>query len=375
MVERITLDTTSERKSKSHASLIEIESGTASLDRNNCEDWKLPQLRALATKRNVLGRSKLTTKAQLCRRLNISFRPRPCLPKSGRHNNAWSMSELRALATKRKIAGRSKLKTKAQLCVRIMGMNLPSSWLHQQVELHVHEIIAKAQRIWDRIPERDPLRCLKGQRLLTDEVINGYGYGNFTPGLINRSQLRSKKIQNRCFALSTLSIFTKNRNGQMLKKAEIMERYNRVKKTTGKFSYIPTLEQIRPRYLLIPCHQGGNHWTLYAIDMKAHMVRFYDSLAMGPSGGHVRVVKDHASVLYERLYPNKQSPTWEYRAEKIENQGNGVDCGVHVCVLMRIISLGLIDNISDSLYASSETPFYRAMITYELAHKKLIPIG
>lgn len=357
--------TSSPRKTKKKSS--SLSSAPISLQRDVCEDYTVGELHRLARRTNLVGRSRLKTKLQLCHALGIRKRPRPCFKKSGKRNNAYSLRELRALATKRKIVGRAKLRTKSQLCLKLMKSELPTSWLREQVERHVANIEFKAQKIWAGMRHSNRMRTLKGRTWLNDEVINSYGLD-----LINKAA-SSADASNRCFALSTFLVFKRD-DLPRLKKTEVLALYAE-KKPNGKFRKVPELETINPRYLLLPCNQGGDHWTLYVSDLKTGWIHFFDSMKGPIIALHWKAAKNHTIAMFRRLHPRKRFPSWKpFVVTDLHSQGNGYDCGVHVCILMRLISMGLIENIGTDLYASSETPFYRAMLAYEIAHKKLIPI-
>lgn len=115
---------TAASKPKAKAAAKRSSKKTSAKTSGKCDDYNLTELRKMAAEQNIEGRSKMK-KAELCDALNLgesgksSSKPKPKVsPKAHakrRTCSEYSLKELKELAAKRNVEGRSKMK-KAELC-------------------------------------------------------------------------------------------------------------------------------------------------------------------------------------------------------------------------------------------------------------------
>lgn len=90
------------------------------------------------------------------------------------------------------------------------------------------------------------------------------------------------------------------------------------------------------RLLFVPCHSGGNHWTLFVVDKKARQVVHYDSLR--PQNGSSKAFAHHKSAWERIMCLEDSSNTWVVREDACPRQENSYDCGIFVCYFMAYLA-------------------------------------
>jgi len=86
--------------------------------------------------------------------------------------------------------------------------------------------------------------------------------------------------------------------------------------------------------IIIPVHEGV-HWTVALVDLVSKTIKYYDSLNMENSGcttSLLRWIKDEWEDKKKSSYD-----TSDWKTEFVKNvpqQGNGIDCGVFMCMFI-----------------------------------------
>lgn len=289
---------------------------------------------------------------------------RPCLPRRNKTNNAYRVQELRAIARKRKLQGRSKWNTKAQLCVKLMHTHLPGSWLYQQITMHLPNALQRATKIWSKADSSDPILKLQGTTWLTTDIVS-----NYTELMTKFAQSKAGAKQSRTVPILFYDVLQFVRDREMSNtdlKAICLKR-----KQNGKAKRLPDLEKVRPKYIFIPLH-NMYHYTLLVIDLIKKQIRYFDSLSSQSIPFKEKAITV-AKAFHQRIHPTESSSEWITVKEITQHQGNGYDCGVHVCCIMRLLAEG--KPTSTSMYLSAETQMFRAMMTLEIKRNRLIDLG
>jgi len=103
--------------------------------------------------------------------------------------------------------------------------------------------------------------------------------------------------------------------------------------------------------IIVPVHDGGNHWTLIEINFQGKSIEYYDSLG-GDGRKYVIAIFQYIEDEYQKLFNRElpQSNTWSLITGRRETpqQSNGYDCGVFVCLFAETITRNVPPNFSQS---------------------------
>lgn len=177
----------------------------------------------------------------------------------------------------------------------------------------------------------DKIQCLQDKEWLNDEVINYY------MDLLN--ELNSKIGGSRLVPNTYLwnSFF-------WLKLSDDGKGYNY--KSVQRWTSRKKIDIFSFDRMIVPMNVGRNHWALGFVDLRAKIVRYYDSLAAGTV--HTRFSEFILKYLEDEFRDKRKHEecpqfTTEFSTEIVDDipqQRNGYDCGVFMCSFAECLANG-----------------------------------
>ncbi len=108
------------------------------------------------------------------------------------------------------------------------------------------------------------------------------------------------------------------------------------------------------KMLFCPLNVAESHWALLAVDLKARVFRYYDSLSYKPEDAKIQAVRAHIQKIADAEKVTLSPNDFQLSIEKCPQQENGYDCGVFVLMAVHhLVSNKPLD------YSQKDAPFMR----------------